>query len=150
MVATITGVWQLKGWQCVCMPVRLQSLEPTTIIDAPGVWKPGEYSVMVIYVTHGTSGEKRFQVADRRELSPAEFLNVTLKGANHLLRPAKSTCGFMLTCGHVYDIPDNVIQIQDWMDRTGMLHHLAGTLNTRLCPAYMVNMMAQASVELLG
>ncbi|KAG9078472.1 hypothetical protein FRC06_008345, partial [Ceratobasidium sp. 370] len=116
IIGNVTGAWQMKRWQCTCVPVRLQSLEPTTVIDAPGLWKPGEYNVMVIYVTHGSSGLKRFQMADRRELSPADFLDATLKPAVHLLRPAKSTCCFMLTCGHVYDIAENITQIQSWID----------------------------------
>ncbi|KAG8721234.1 hypothetical protein FRC08_014786 [Ceratobasidium sp. 394] len=36
IVGNVTGAWQMKRWQSTCVPVRLQSLEPTTVIDAPG------------------------------------------------------------------------------------------------------------------
>ena len=51
---------------------QAESQEATRILSK---WEPGTYRTLVVYVTHGTSGTRRYQIADNLELGPVQVRN---------------------------------------------------------------------------
>ncbi|KAG8734299.1 hypothetical protein FRC10_011774 [Ceratobasidium sp. 414] len=150
MMINVANAWRARGWACHCIPVRFQSISPETVLSVDLPWQPMTYSTIVVFLTHGSSGKKRYQITDKLELAPGEFLTMTLRSAERLLRQARVSCGFVLACGHVYDVQENVSDIQRWIDGSGMLRCLVGFTNKRLLPCYLVNVITQVSIVLLG
>ncbi|KAG8721964.1 hypothetical protein FRC08_008358 [Ceratobasidium sp. 394] len=104
-------------YPCYTIPVRLQSLDTTNQLPVDFSWEPDTYNVMVIYVTHGTSEKKRYQLNDNLALGPAQFLDSTLDPARQVLSHAKFACGILLACGHVYDSSENVWNLDQWVKK---------------------------------
>ncbi|KAG8721069.1 hypothetical protein FRC08_016042, partial [Ceratobasidium sp. 394] len=72
IIDSINNTWRTTGWACYTIPVRLQSLDTTNQLSIDFSWEPDTYNVMVIYVTHGTSEKKRYQLNDNLALGPAQ------------------------------------------------------------------------------
>ncbi|KAG9121683.1 hypothetical protein FRC07_002271 [Ceratobasidium sp. 392] len=163
----LVSTWRRKAWDLICLPVRLQTVAHLmffVLIYDPSVnahamctvkphlsdWAQDSFRTLVIYVTHGTSGERHFQIKDKQALAPVPFLKITLKAARPVLDRSKESYGVMLACGHVYDSAREVDNIQAWLDRTHALNGLLGTLNKTLIPCYFINMLSQLSIVSLG
>ncbi|KAG9090148.1 hypothetical protein FS749_000786 [Ceratobasidium sp. UAMH 11750] len=115
IINNITSHWKALGWAYRCVPMRLQSLTSCTDILDICNWESKSYKALVVYVTHGSAGQKRYQLSDTLELSPAQFLDETLRPVSKALKNAAFAAGFLLTCGHVYDAVNNVLGIENWL-----------------------------------
>ncbi|KAG8732399.1 hypothetical protein FRC10_000948 [Ceratobasidium sp. 414] len=115
IITSVTSAWKTMGWEYYSIPMRLQSLDTSIEHTATCQWERRTYKALVVYVTHGTRGQQRYQFNDTLELSPAQFLDKTLQPVAKLLRNAEFSAAFLLACGHVYDSPTNVVSIEKWL-----------------------------------
>ncbi|KAB5587679.1 Hydrocephalus-inducing protein [Ceratobasidium theobromae] len=140
----ITARWAIKGWACQVQPVKLETLHEKKPVFMNMTWEEGSYSVFVVYLTHGLSDEQGYQLTEATALQPVEFLNQTLAVPSEILRKARNTQGFLLSCGHPLRHSGFVASLQQWFEK-GPFDTLLGAMNTRLSVAYMLNLIARLS-----
>ncbi|KAG8725125.1 hypothetical protein FRC09_008137 [Ceratobasidium sp. 395] len=149
-MSAVTMRWQAKGWAFHCVPVRLESRGLSVETLSKCHFTEKGYRAVVIYVTHGTAGQQRYQLDDTSELSPAKFLEVTLQPARAVLQNAKSVHVFSLACGHVYESSANVLALEGLLRSSGLVDVFVGTMSQQTLPAFLVDLIAQSVVSLLG
>ncbi|KAG8795541.1 hypothetical protein FRC12_012980 [Ceratobasidium sp. 428] len=142
--------WKLNGYQCHVEPVKLEHLAEKTVLFKDLSWEPGSYEMLVLYLTHGLTGEQGYQIAQGRALRPAELLEFTLRNAQTVLARAASRRGFLVCCGHPLLHPGLVLELRQYLDRNSPFGSLVGCLNKKLSPAYLANLMVMFSWNLAG
>ncbi|KAG8791751.1 hypothetical protein FRC12_008232 [Ceratobasidium sp. 428] len=113
-------------------------------------WESGTYDVMVVYLTHGLTGEQGYQVAQGRALRPAKLLDFTLQNVRTVLAGAASRRGYLVCCGHPLLHPGLVSELREHLNRSSLFDSLVGCLNKKLSPAYMANLVTMFSYHLIG
>ncbi|KAB5588351.1 hypothetical protein CTheo_8204 [Ceratobasidium theobromae] len=125
-------------------PVKLETLHENKPMFEGMDWEKGSYNVFVVYITHGLSDEAGYQLADGLALQPVEFLEQTLTIPTEILCNARTRRGFLLCCGHPLYHSGFVASMNQWFER-GPLDTLLGAMNTRMCVAYTINLIARLS-----
>lgn len=144
----IANSWTLQGWECAYWPIPFHLLDGKRTPDFHVSWPAGSYNMMVVYITHGVSDN--YQINDTLGVEPQQFLKQTTTPISGFIKGATTCVSFILACGKVYDDPRNMAQIQQWIEQEDNFHSVVGTLNRRLSPAYMVDLLCQVAVDLLG
>ncbi|KAG9095657.1 hypothetical protein FRC06_009563 [Ceratobasidium sp. 370] len=104
-------IWE----ECYYRPVPLHALNDMQESDFTVPWEPKAYYACVVYITHGMSDT--YQINDSLGVTPHQFLNDTTSPIRATIRNAKFSVSFMLACGTLYENPQNVQAIQEWIDR---------------------------------
>ncbi|KAB5589098.1 Hydrocephalus-inducing protein [Ceratobasidium theobromae] len=145
----ISSLWKQMGWQCVIEPVKLEHINEKEKVFVDLSWEHGTYELIAVYITHGLTGEKGYQLTPTEALHPQQFLQKTLSIANRPLEEARSKRVFLLCCGHPLLNPEFVGDLQDWIASEGIIDTVIGCLNVKFSPAYMVNLIAKLSKALV-
>ncbi|KAG8722665.1 hypothetical protein FRC08_014410 [Ceratobasidium sp. 394] len=150
LCTSLAGIWRSKGWECAIEPVKLEHLgEKTTVFDGLA-WEEGSYEMLVIYLTHGLSGDQGYQVTPKMTLRSVELFQYTLPIAQNILSRARCRRSFLVCCAHPLLHSGLVTTLRNWIDRDKAFDSLLGCMNTRLSPAFMVNLLARLSIKLVG
>ncbi|KAG9099177.1 hypothetical protein FRC06_005545 [Ceratobasidium sp. 370] len=114
-ITSIVNSWGLEGWECSYKPIPLHSVDSDSGLTFEVPWIEGSYSTLVVYITHGISGD-HYQITDELRATPKEFFDKTLAPIHAVVRAAKFSAAFMLTCGELYRHPHKVSEIQEWVN----------------------------------
>ncbi|KAG9098611.1 hypothetical protein FS749_003391, partial [Ceratobasidium sp. UAMH 11750] len=68
----VASTWKHMGWQCIIEPVKLEHIEEKRALFADLDWEQGSYEMMIVYLTHGLTGEQGYQLANGKALRPAQ------------------------------------------------------------------------------
>ncbi|KAG8720297.1 hypothetical protein FRC09_009790 [Ceratobasidium sp. 395] len=145
----VAEFWRQCGYQCTVEPVKLEHISEKKVVFKDLSWEPRSYEVMVVYLTHGLTGEQGYQVAHGQALRPAKFLEFTLQNVRTVLAGAASRRGFLVCCGHPLLHPGLVSELREHLDRSFALDSLVGCLNKKLSPAYLANLVTMFSYHLI-
>ncbi|EUC59167.1 hypothetical protein RSOL_299290, partial [Rhizoctonia solani AG-3 Rhs1AP] len=152
LCALLSGRWKSNGWPCHIIPIKLECLaEHQKGIDDLA-WEEKSFDAMVVYLTHGLTGEQGYQVGHQTALRAAQFFDQTLQVAQALLSKARVRRGFLICCGHPLFSPPMVSEMQVWIDRNNspsQLDSIVGCLNRRMSPGYIVNLISKLSTRLV-
>ncbi|QRW09563.1 Hydrocephalus-inducing protein [Ceratobasidium sp. AG-Ba] len=168
LLALVAARWANKGWACKTHPVKIEHITEQQPVFDDLAWEPASYVVLTAYLTHGLSGDRGYQVAPRSSLPPTEFLDLSLGVADRALRNAREARAVMICCGGPLQHSGFVQQLAEWLNRYDFitqasskhfnnwdprpdrqLESLLCAMNTRLSPAYMVNLIAKISTTMV-
>ncbi|KAG9095517.1 hypothetical protein FRC06_009708 [Ceratobasidium sp. 370] len=120
------------------------------MIPAPSPWKAGSFDLFVVYITHGLSESRGYQLSHNTSLAAPELFNRTLAPAEGIFTRAKSKYAFLVCCGTPFDYADASRELQQWINNSGTFNALIGCLNKKLAPAFIINLIARVTTSLVG
>ncbi|KAG8714818.1 hypothetical protein FRC08_011407 [Ceratobasidium sp. 394] len=150
LCALVAGRWTLLGWPSYVQPIKLEELDDKRDILGDCPWVAGSFDLFVVYITHGLSESRGYQLSHKVSLSGPELFDRTMAPAEGIFKRAKSTHAFLACCGVPFGYPDTTRELQQWMNHGGVFNTLVGCLNQKLAPAYLVNFIAKASMSQVG
>ncbi|KAG9093506.1 hypothetical protein FS749_014268 [Ceratobasidium sp. UAMH 11750] len=170
LCALVAGRWKSFGWPCYVQPIKLEeacdkgnilgdwcalsNLHAIGIygIDQPArsPWEAGSFDLFVVYVTHGLSESRGYQLSHKTSLAAPEFFDRTLAPAQSVVMRAKHKYAFLVCCGTPFDYPDATRELQQWINNGGTFNALIGCLNKKLAPAFIINLVARVTTSLVG
>ncbi|KDN35631.1 hypothetical protein RSAG8_11426, partial [Rhizoctonia solani AG-8 WAC10335] len=116
LCTSLGGRWKNNGWPCHIVPIKLESLAEQQDVLSDLTWEEQSFDVMVIYLTHGLSGEQGYQVGHELAYRAVEFFDQTLKVSRGLLDKARTKRAFLMCCGYPLLSPQMVKEMQVWID----------------------------------
>ncbi|QRW22512.1 helicase domain-containing protein [Rhizoctonia solani] len=139
----VAGKWAGRGWSAHVEPVRLENLhEPRNILPNFS-WDAKTYNVFVIYITHGISSSKGYQISPT-ELYPApQFLEYTLTPVRDIILQANHSLAIFACCGYPFLEPQKVWDLQLWLNRSIFINSIIGCLNEKLSPAFLLSFIGK-------
>ncbi|KAG9128201.1 hypothetical protein FRC07_003132 [Ceratobasidium sp. 392] len=165
-IVAIRDSWYREGWEFFARPITLQEVcdgvnndfelyvlllatLPLVSAKSNSAWEANSFKTIVLYITHGIAND-HYQINDSLKATPQEFLDKTYAPIRSLVERSSMAVAFFLTCGEIYRHPKNVNMIQEWIDTKRSFLSVIGTLNLRMSPAYLADLLAQTAVSCLG
>ncbi|CUA73439.1 helicase domain-containing protein [Rhizoctonia solani] len=143
----VAGKWVSRGWSCHIEPVRLETLPEQGTILPNLSWEPNSYNIYIIYITHGISASKTYQVSPTTSYLPEEFIEHTLAPARNLVERARHSLAFLACCGHPFRSPQRVWNLQLWLNRSNLVDTIIGCLNEKFTPAFFVCFLGKLTTD---
>ncbi|QRV74571.1 Hydrocephalus-inducing protein [Ceratobasidium sp. AG-Ba] len=144
LTTLIAGRSANKAWR----PVKLEEMDEKRVFHTLP-YEPDAYHLVVIYLTHGLTEAQGYQLAHGRSLRPAEFFERTTALVKSVVDNATTCRAFILCCGHPLKRPSLVEALQQWLDSEQRFDYMLGCYNTRLAPAFVVNLAAKLSTTVM-
>ncbi|EUC54666.1 hypothetical protein RSOL_064760 [Rhizoctonia solani AG-3 Rhs1AP] len=85
----VLGQWNGCGWPCFVEPIKLENLDEQRAILEDIGWEPKTFNLYIIYITHGLSESKTYQISHNLSCAAPEFLDRTLVPAQALAACAR-------------------------------------------------------------
>ncbi|KAG8719760.1 hypothetical protein FRC09_010665 [Ceratobasidium sp. 395] len=146
LCSLVASRWSAQGWPCMIEPRKLEDLGENRIALEHCAWEASTFNLFVVYITHGLSETRGYQVSHNDSKAPVELFNLTLAPAKSLIARARDTTGFLISCGDPLLQSRQTREIQEWINlRDDSFDTLLGCLNLKLAPAFMVNFVARAT-----
>ncbi|KAG8729087.1 hypothetical protein FRC12_021262 [Ceratobasidium sp. 428] len=138
-------------FQCFIEPRKLEELGEIRTVLEHCTWEANTFDLFVVYMTHGLSGTRGYQISHKDSKAPVDLFELTLAPAKSLVARARHTTGFLITCGHPFFISKSTKEVQQWMNRQNdSFDMLIGCLNPKLDPAFLINFIARATTMTAG
>ncbi|KAG9103187.1 hypothetical protein FRC06_011844 [Ceratobasidium sp. 370] len=150
LCASVAGRWKSLGWPCYVQPIKLEEVCDKRDILADCPWEAGKFDLFVVYITHGLSEWRGYQLSRHVSLPAPEFFDRTLAPAEGVVMRAKNKYAFLICCGIPFDYADATRELQQWMNGGGAFNVLVGCLNKKLTPAFMINLVTGLTTSLVG
>ncbi|KDN43800.1 hypothetical protein RSAG8_05793, partial [Rhizoctonia solani AG-8 WAC10335] len=161
----VAGKWVGRGWSAHVEPVRLETLPEQGPILPNLPWEANTYNMYIVYITHGMSQSKTYQISPTTSYPACQFLDHTLTPARNLIAQARQSLAFFACCGHPFQQPQRVWELQLWLNRYGptfylgkkltirrgrnnLVHTVIGCLNEKLTPAFLVCFLGKLTTSM--
>ncbi|KAG8715073.1 hypothetical protein FRC08_011025 [Ceratobasidium sp. 394] len=165
LTTLVAARWESKGWpdclgaspssvyshsflKCFVQPVKLEHMSESVVFQQ-FPFEADSYELFVVYLTHGLTGDQGYQMAHGEAVQPVPFLERTVDAAGNIYRQASSRRAFVLCCAHPLSNSGFVAGMRQWMDSDAGFDSLLASMNLRLSPAYLVNLVAKITTGLV-
>ncbi|KDN33546.1 hypothetical protein RSAG8_13360, partial [Rhizoctonia solani AG-8 WAC10335] len=144
----VAGKWLSRGWSAHVEPVRLETLAEQGTVLPNLSWEADTYNMFIIYITHGISASKTYQISPTTSYPAPRFIDHTLVPARNLVARARHSLVFFAACGHPFQTPQGVWDLQLWLNKSNLVDTVMGCLNEKLTPAFLVCFLGKLTTNM--